>query len=243
MNRSRLSSNRESAGTRSPAISSTMSPGTSWSIGTEQACAVAPYGCLDCHRPAQRLNRILSANFLDEIECYADRDDGNDDDEARDVAGRRGQPARHEQDDDQRIAEAGEELQPKWRTFDRRGVVGSIGRQPRLHLCGTQGPQESSRAVRAAGLFGSFQISSGPSSPFSRVMTSSRYGPLASRPSRVTFIGFLPSMLRFRRTTIWIAGRSTSTPRCRHGAQLAAPDRSGCCEGRPIISFMPTPRL
>ena len=34
--RSRLSSSRESAGTRSPAISSTMSPGTSWSIGTER---------------------------------------------------------------------------------------------------------------------------------------------------------------------------------------------------------------
>ena len=35
-NRSRLSSSRASAGTRSPAINSTTSPGTNWSIGTER---------------------------------------------------------------------------------------------------------------------------------------------------------------------------------------------------------------
>ena len=101
-----------------------------------EACTVAPHRCLHRHRPAQRLDRILSAHFLDEIKCHADRDDGHDDEEARDVAGRRGQPARHEQDDDQRVAEAGEELQPERRTLDGCGVVGSIGRQPRLHLCG-----------------------------------------------------------------------------------------------------------
>ena len=67
---------------------------------------------------------------------HADRDDGHDDDEARDVAGRRGQSARHQQDDDQRVAEAGEKLQPERRTLDGCSVVGSKGRQPRLHLCG-----------------------------------------------------------------------------------------------------------
>ena len=101
-----------------------------------EACTVAPHGRLDRHRPAQRLDRILSADFLNEIERHADRDNGHDDDETRDVAGRRGQSARHEQDDDQRVAEAGEELQPKRRTLDGCGVVGSIRRQPRLRLRG-----------------------------------------------------------------------------------------------------------
>ena len=41
-----------------------------------EACAVAPHGCLHRHRPAQRLDRILRADFLDEIERHADRDDG-----------------------------------------------------------------------------------------------------------------------------------------------------------------------
>ena len=103
-----------------------------------EACAVAPYGRLDRHRPAQRLDRILRADFLDEIQRDADRDDGHDDDETRDVAGRRGQCARHEQDDDQRIAEAGQELQPERRTLDGCGGVGSIPRQPRLHLRGSE---------------------------------------------------------------------------------------------------------
>ena len=33
-----------------------------------ETCAVAPYGCLNRHRPAQRLNRILGADLLNEIE-------------------------------------------------------------------------------------------------------------------------------------------------------------------------------
>ena len=115
-----------------------MSPGTSWSIGTETARAVASHGCLDRHRPAQRLDRILRPDFLDEIKGNAEHDDGNDDDKACDVAGCRGQRARDKQDDDQRIAEAGEELQPKRRTLDCRSVVGAIGRQPRSHLRGCQ---------------------------------------------------------------------------------------------------------
>ena len=79
-----------------------------------EACTVAPYGCLDRHRPAQRFHRILSPDFLNEIQCYTDRDDGYDDDETRDVAGGCGQSARHKQNDDQWAAEAGQELQPKW---------------------------------------------------------------------------------------------------------------------------------
>ncbi len=112
-----------------------------------EACTVAPYGCLDRHRPAQRLNRILSADLLDEIKRYADRDDGHDDNETRDVAGRRGQPARHKQDDDQRVAEAGQELQPERRMLDGCGGVGSIPRHSRLHLCSSKARSGSSRAV------------------------------------------------------------------------------------------------
>ena len=87
-----------------------MSPGTSWSIGNERHAPLRRHRRLHRHRSAQRLDRILSADFLDEIKCHADRDDGHDDEEARSVAGRRRQPARHEQDNDQRVAEAGEEL-------------------------------------------------------------------------------------------------------------------------------------
>ena len=98
------------------------------------ALAVAPYGRLDRYRPAQCFHGILSADFLDEIQRDAGGDDGHHDEEARDVAGRRGQPARHEQDDHQRVAEPGEELQPEWRALDGGRVIGSIGREPRLRL-------------------------------------------------------------------------------------------------------------
>jgi hypothetical protein len=122
--RSRLSNIRESAGMRSPALRSTTSPGTNWSIDTEclvpSRRTVAP----DCHRPAQRLYRILRPDLLDEIQRYADCDDGGHDDETSDVAGRRGQSTRHQQDDDQRATKARQELQPKWRAFDGAAVLG-----------------------------------------------------------------------------------------------------------------------
>jgi len=103
-----------------------------------QAGTVASYRCLYRYRPAQRLNRILSADFLDEINRHADRDDDHHDQEACDVASRCGQSARHQQDDDQRIAEAGEKLEPERRFFDDGGVVGSEGFQPRLGFGGTK---------------------------------------------------------------------------------------------------------
>ena len=52
-----------------------MSPGTSWSIGTETSRAVASHGCLHRHRPAQCLDRILRPDLLDEIEGDAEHDD------------------------------------------------------------------------------------------------------------------------------------------------------------------------
>jgi hypothetical protein len=134
--RSRLSSSRES--TRNEIAGDQLDDVAGYQLVDRhrEAYPVAPYGRLDRHRPAQRLDRILSADFLDEIKCHADRDDGQDDEKARDVAGRRGQPARHKQDDHQRVAKAGEELLPKRRTLDGCGVVGSVGRQPQPHLCG-----------------------------------------------------------------------------------------------------------
>ena len=101
-----------------------------------EACAVAPHRGLHRHRPAQRLDRILSPDFLDEIKRHADHDDGDDDEETCDVAGRRGQPARDEQDDDQRIAEAGEKLKPERRMLDGCGVVGPERFQARLSFVG-----------------------------------------------------------------------------------------------------------
>ena len=101
-----------------------------------QAGAVAPHRRLHRYRPAQRLDRILSADFLHEIDRHADRDDGHNDQEACNVAGRRRQSARHEQDDDQRVAEAGKKLQPERRSLDDRGVVGSEGFQSRLGFRG-----------------------------------------------------------------------------------------------------------
>ena len=98
-----------SAGTRSPAISWTMSPGTSRASGTETTRRRAAR-CLHRDRLAQRLDRILGPDFLNEIEEDADQHDADDDDEAGDIAGRGGYRAGDQQDDDQRVAKAGGKL-------------------------------------------------------------------------------------------------------------------------------------
>ena len=74
--------------------------------------SIATNGRLHGDRLAQRLNRVLCPNLLDEVEDDAEHDDTNDDDEACHVTSRRGHRTRDEKDDDQRIAEAGEELKP-----------------------------------------------------------------------------------------------------------------------------------
>ena len=77
------------------------------------ARAVAPNGRLHGDRLAQRLDRVLRPHLLHEIKDDAEHDDAKDDDEACDVTGRGGHRARDQKDDDQRIAEAREELQPE----------------------------------------------------------------------------------------------------------------------------------
>jgi hypothetical protein len=101
-------------------------------------CTITPHCRLDRHRSAQRLDRILGPDFLDKVERHADQDDGPDDEKARDISGNGRQSARREQDEHQRIAKAGQKLQPKWRTCGgRSGVVAMDGR-PRRHLRGIE---------------------------------------------------------------------------------------------------------
>ena len=89
-------------------------------------------------------------------------------------------PLADEQDDDQRIAEAGEELQPERRALDGRRVVGSVGRQPRLCLRGIKA--DGGRRQPPEKLFdkGPFQTSSALSSRFAAPTEPSQCGLLIS---------------------------------------------------------------
>ena len=55
------------------------------------ARAIAANRRLHRHRAAQCLDRVLRPHLLHEVERDAEHHDGDDDDEARDIAGRRGQ--------------------------------------------------------------------------------------------------------------------------------------------------------
>jgi hypothetical protein len=66
---------------------------------------------------------------LDEVEADAQQDDGGDDDEARHVASRGRHHAGDEQDNDQRIAKARQELQHERPVLLGRRIIGSMPRQ------------------------------------------------------------------------------------------------------------------
>jgi hypothetical protein len=94
---------------------------------------ITPNRGLNRHRSAQRLDGALGADFLNEVERDADRDDRCDDNKAGDVTGRGGQSARHEENDDQRIAETGDEFHPPRSPFDRGRIVRSVFFRPRFN--------------------------------------------------------------------------------------------------------------
>ena len=77
-----------------------------------------PYGCLDRGRTTQRLDRILGAYFLNKSSVMLIVTMLATIAKLVTCAGCSGQTARHEENDDQRIAEACEELPPERRAFD-----------------------------------------------------------------------------------------------------------------------------
>ena len=63
------------------------------------------------NRLAQLFRSRVSSVLLDKIQGDAQENDAGDDEEVGDLPGKRRNRAGHEEDDDQRILEAGEELQ------------------------------------------------------------------------------------------------------------------------------------
>jgi hypothetical protein len=89
MNRSRLSSNRESDRNE---VAGDRLDNVAWDQlvdGYGYCGAAATDGRLHCNRSAQRFDRILGSDLLHEVERYAHHDDRDNDHEARDVACRR----------------------------------------------------------------------------------------------------------------------------------------------------------
>ena len=97
---------RESAGTRSPATGSTMSPGTNRSDRARKSRS-RRVGRSPSPRPrrARASTAFLRAYILHEVEHDADQDDADDHNEARRPAGQRGDTAGDQQDHDQRVLE------------------------------------------------------------------------------------------------------------------------------------------
>ena len=80
--------------------------------------------------PTQRVNGVLGADLLHKIQGHADGHDNQDDNETCGIAGGGRQAAGHQQDQHQRIAEAGQELCPKRRSRYRCRVVWPVLRKP-----------------------------------------------------------------------------------------------------------------
>ena len=102
---------RPSAGMRPPGLRRTTSPGTIWSAVVSDGTAASQDGGSKRHRLLESLGRPPGAVLLHEVQCHAERDYECDDYEARDVSCERGDRRGREQENDQRIAEPGEELQ------------------------------------------------------------------------------------------------------------------------------------
>lgn len=86
------------------------------------------------HRAAERIDGVLRAYLLHEVERNAERDDGDDDEEAGRVAGKRRQRAGKQQDQNERIEEAQDEAHRQRLPLVHHGIVGAVARKPSQRL-------------------------------------------------------------------------------------------------------------
>ena len=86
------------------------------------------------HRAAQRIDRVLRADLLHEVEDHAERHDDDDDDEACRVAGESRESAREQQDQNERIEEAQKELHRERVPLVRERIVGAAPLEPRHRI-------------------------------------------------------------------------------------------------------------
>ena len=102
--------------------------------GNLTANSIAEHLCLEFNGAAQRIDGRLGPALLHDIKRYAQKDDDNDNNEARDLAGPGGEPAGKEEDEDQRIGKPVENLPPQPPAPANHGVIRSVDGKAALGL-------------------------------------------------------------------------------------------------------------
>ena len=145
---------RPSAGTRSPADSSTTSPGDERDAGDLAGATVAPRADAQGDSAAQGLHRAARAMLLHHVEGDAHQHDDDDEDEAHRVAGERGDRRCAEQDEDERIASRLSDRARQSRPVGSLAVVRAFPAQARRRFASGQPFGTRVQAAQEDGLRG-----------------------------------------------------------------------------------------
>ena len=113
--------------------------------------AVAEHLGLEPHGPAQGVDRILGPRLLDHVEHHAQQDDADDEGEARHLAGPGREAACEQENEDQRVGEAIENLAPQRPAAMEERVVRTVFGETPFDLSGAQALRRRPKLGEQAG--------------------------------------------------------------------------------------------